>query len=45
MLPEKILRGDDLEKNKRCRGQRNFGLLVTCRKVSVGGVNEIWCCL
>ena len=37
----KILRGDDLEKNK-CRGsQRNLGLCVTCRKVSVGGVNEI----
>ena len=37
----KILRGDDLEKNK-CRGsQRNLGLCVTCRKESVGGVNEI----
>ena len=41
----KILRGDDLEKNK-CRGsQRNLGLCVTCRKESVGGVNEIWCCV
>ena len=40
----KILRGDDLEKNKCCRGQRNFGLLVTCRKVSAVGVNEILCC-
>ena len=40
----KILRGDDLEKNKCCRGQRNFGLLVTCRKVSAVGVNEILGC-
>ena len=31
----------DLSESKCCRGQRNFGLLVTCWKVSAVGANEI----